>query len=493
MRVAFAGLFALALPCAGAQSTTTPPSRAAASASLASIAGLVLDSLHNAPLAAATVHIVGTERRGITGADGHFHIDSIAPGEHQLTVSHPLLDTLGLSITTRPVALAAGATTEVLLATPSEETILDLACPASVRRVRGPGVLVGRVRDADTDQPAAGTRVTLVWSEMTVGQDIGIRKAPRVREATVGPDGTYKICGLPIPLNGTLQASRAGITTAEVPVVFEDRALMMRSLGIGNTEVVAAAPPDTAAHAGQRPTAAAAAATVAQPAPKLRSGSASISGRVVNGAGAPVPGAQVGVTGTPATTVTRTDGGFTLSGLPSGTQALVVRQIGFAPVEQPVELSARAPQRVTVTLRAATPVLETVRVQAAANDEYAKVGFTNRKRAGLGHFLTADEIDKRSARQISDILGTMPGLRTRSAGAYNVIQSTRGGCVAYYLDRSPFTSMTPGDVDQAMPPSEIAAIEVYDPSTVPAEFTTSATTSCTTIVIWSKGRMRDRK
>ena len=51
------------------------------------------------------------------------------------------------------------------------------------------------------------------------------KKAPRVREATVGADGTYRLCGLPRAYEGKLQAQRKdGGATAEVPVAQERRA-----------------------------------------------------------------------------------------------------------------------------------------------------------------------------------------------------------------------------------------------------------------------------
>ena len=60
-----------------------------------------------------------------------------------------------------------------------------------------------------------------------------IKKPPRVREATVGEDGTYRLCGLPEKYEGKLQAQRKdGGATAEVTVTQEDGLLALRSMSV---------------------------------------------------------------------------------------------------------------------------------------------------------------------------------------------------------------------------------------------------------------------
>ena len=86
-------------------------------------------------------------------------------------------------------------------------------------RARGPTALMGRVRDAESGNPAVGAKVSLVWYEIDVASG-PIRRSPRVREATVGPDGIYRICGLPAELKGRAQVIRGGLTSGDVPVTF---------------------------------------------------------------------------------------------------------------------------------------------------------------------------------------------------------------------------------------------------------------------------------
>ena len=69
---------------------------------------------------------------------------------------------------------------------------------------------------------------------------VKIKKAPRVREATVGEDGTYRLCGLPEKYEGKLQAQRKdGGTTAEVSITQEDGLLALRSMSVAPLVVAA--------------------------------------------------------------------------------------------------------------------------------------------------------------------------------------------------------------------------------------------------------------
>jgi hypothetical protein len=450
---------------------------------LAAVTGSVIDSIHGGvPLVGATVKIGTTNRQAVTDSGGRFRIDSIPPGEHNLMLLHPLLDTLGIQITTRAVAFQPGASLAVELAVPSAQRVIELSCPRAWI-ARGPSALVGKVLDADTDKPLAGAKVSLVWQELSLTE---LRRVPRVREATVGPDGSYKICGLPSGVDGTVQATFEGRKTAIVRVVMDETSpLGFQSLRIGRA-VVAEAPPDTAARAGG--------AAAADTAPVRLRGQARLTGRVINAAGAPIANARVDVQGTGAATLSREDGSFAFTDLPSGTQALVVRQLGFEPVEMAVELSSRQPKRVTVTMANPARVLDPVPVIAKKDAEgLDKVGFNRRQKAGFGYFMTPEEIESRQATRMTDLFRTIPSLRVVPSGMDYVVEGARdatGGCVRYVVDGAPYQALFPGDIDRIMPPHEVAAIEVYTGSNTPAEFQAPGGSACTTIVMWSRFRVR---
>jgi hypothetical protein len=287
-------------------------------------------------------------------------------------------------------------------------------------------------------------------------------------------------------MSGKLQVFRNGVQTGEVPVALGDSSdfkglLAMRSMSISSTAtVVAAAPHDTGA----------------KPAMIVR-GRARVTGRVVNKYGQPIANARVELQNTGAATKTRANGDFTLDSLPSGTQTLEVRQLGFSPTEVAVELSQNAPQNVTVKMSDYVPVLSAMRVTAQRERGLSDVGFSDRKRSGMGYYLDSDQLKMRQTTQFSDMLRTVPGIRVQPAGdGTNVITSSRdptGGCVTFYVDGSPWQQMTPGDLDTYVRPEEVAALEVYNGSTTPPQFQQPGQSGCTTVVIWTERRINRKR
>ena len=180
--------------------------------------GIAMDSLHEEPLVGALVQVEGTSRIGPTDSLGRFLIDSIPPGTYRLVVDHPLLDTLGITLVTHPFTFVVNEITRTLVAVPGAEFLTGLFCPAA-RRTLGPGALIGRVREPDTEEAAVGARVSFVWYDPDIPglpANLRIKKVPRERETVVGADGTYRLCGLPATFEGKLQAQRKdGGATAE--------------------------------------------------------------------------------------------------------------------------------------------------------------------------------------------------------------------------------------------------------------------------------------
>ena len=140
----------------------------------------------------------------------------------------------------------------------------------------------------------------------------------------------------------------------------EANPLGFQSLRIGTT-VVEEAPTDTTG--GARKTVAQGDTAKRLRGPRASDGQGGQRGRRT------VANARVDVSGTGAATLSREDGSFGFSDLPSGTQALVVRQLGFEPVEVAVELTGKAPRQVTVTMSKPAHVLDPVAVHAEASKD----------------------------------------------------------------------------------------------------------------------------
>jgi hypothetical protein len=447
--------------------------------------GVAFDSVHSEPLIGAMLQVEGTGRFTTTDSLGRFLLDSIAPGAHRVLIDHPMLDTLGIQLVTPALTFAANEVTQTVVALPGGEKLTEMFCTPA-RRSLGPGAIVGRVREPDSDVAAEGARVSFVWYDPDPpGLPSGIRptrRPPRVREAVVSADGSYRLCGLPEKFEGKLQAQRKdGGATAEVTLAQDGGLLTLRSMSVAPLPVVAGK---------------GGAATAAP----VQRGAARVFGKVVNAGGAPVAGARVGLMGSSAAALTRTNGEFVLDSLPAGTQAIVVRQLGYRPTEQTVELSARAPTRVTVRLGNFVPELTPVEVLSRRDEGLQSVGFLDRKRTSAGgHFMGTEEIEKRNAMQFTDLMRTMPGMRVQTSNGQAMVTSTRsassagGGCVTIFVDGAKWQQLEPGDLDSFVRPEEVAAVEVYNSgASMPPQFATPGQ-DCGAVVVWTKTRVLRRK
>jgi hypothetical protein len=439
--------------------------------------GIAVDSVHGGPLREALIQVEGTDRAAVTDSLGRFLVDSIKPGEYRIMVDHPILDTLGISLSTQPITIKVNEVTRLVVAVPSGEFLASRFCTPA-RRNLGPSVLVGRIKEPDSENPAVGARVSLVWYDpdppAVAGLQVKVKKAPRVREATVGADGTYRLCGLPEKYEGKLMAQRKdGGTTAEVAITQEEGVLSLRSMSVAPLVVASASDTGAAAKGVAR-------------------GTARVLGRVTNKSGAPVAGARVGLMGTSFSTRTKANGEFVLDSLPAGTQSIEVRQLGYSPTEQTVELSSRAPARVAVKMGDYVPELSAVEVVSKRDQGLERVGFSGRKRSGAsGYFITPEQIEARKAIEFTDLMTVVPGVRVQGSMGQMQLTSTRtagrAGCVVVVVDGAKWEQLQPGDLDSFIKPDEVAAVEVYQPGAgMPIEFSSIGGGDCMTVVIWTK-------
>jgi hypothetical protein len=424
--------------------------------------GIAVDSIRQQPLSKAVVAVEGTTRIALADAAGNYRIDSIPAGSYKISVAHPVLDTLGMIVMTPTMVMRPGEVIEVDLATPSPERIVTMRCPAAVLQLRGPAALMGQVYDPDSLKAAVGSRVQLVYQETL----LGFKGQPIVREATVDSTGTYRICGLPTPIAGKLQVTRNGITTGQVDVDI-DGPLGLRSLTVATAQVA------TVADTGGRTR-------------RVLSGSSRLTGRILNKAGGPIQSARVSVEGAAPVAITNERGEFTLDSLPSGTQTIQVRKIGYAQEERPVELSTRATAQTTVTLE--TAELAPLQIIAGSDRVLEDLGYQERKQRGLGTFIEGEKVAKEAVR-FSDAMRTIPGIRVVPAGnGRSALVNSRdmvGGCLVTWVDNARWRELTPGDLDDFVQPSDVRAIEVYSSNNTPPQFQAPGSTSCATIVVWT--------
>jgi hypothetical protein len=432
--------------------------------------GTVIDSLRAAsPIAGASVSAtrVGAAREttlvALTDAKGRFAFDPIDAGEYAIGFAHALLDSLEFGGPARRVVVPVAGVAHAELAVPSGGTLRSLACQG-MTLAKGTGALLGEVSDADSDRPLAGAQVVAAWTELTFDQ--GILKAMTLEHSggvVTDSLGQYRLCGVPTDSWLLVQVQHADRIGSAFQVSIADASgVQVRNLSISREGARDRAALDSALRDTTR--------TLAPLA-----GTATLAGIVRGSSGRPVANAQVRVVGT--TPVTRTDanGWFTLTGLPSGTQEMEVRELGFPVQRRPVDLKRGRTLHQEIQLEGVQS-LEGMRA-IAARTPYERFE-TNRRLSITGLFMTQEQIEKRHAQNTSELFSSMPAFRIVGDGPDAAIVNARGGCRPnVVVDYAQFQDIN------SIPPSLIAGIEAY-PTTngAPAEFTNL----CGVIRIWVK-------
>ena len=196
-----------------------------------------------------------------------------------------------------------------------------------------------------------------------------------------------------------------------------------------------------------------------------------LAGRVIESrGGAPVAGATVGIYGGSDTTTTSDSGRFGLSHVSPGPHMLWIRRLGFETTRAPVTAAQGRAEALTFSMVRTVPLLPTVSTTAVTR-AYREVGLDGRMRAGIGQFLTYNQIERRHASTLSQLLDQMRGIVvwTHPQNFEASVDGTRGvgSCVGFDVDGVPQTELyNPADLptddaDNLMDPAMVGAIEVY--------------------------------
>jgi hypothetical protein len=449
-------------PQLAAQNQATPAPPATPSTGKGQIVGIVVDSLDAKYLSGADVVIRGGEPAAHTDSLGKFSIDSLVPGTYQVGVFHDLLDTLDVTLLTRPFRVGPDSAVVVILAIPSAATLAHRSCPGSGGAAAS--AVVGHVSDPETFRPVAGAEVSMAWTEFEISKELGLRRTPRLIRDTTDAAGAFTICGLPNSMQATLQARHGAAVSGEIPITLGDRPVEFKS----RTILLSSA--DSTA----------------------KSGGASVSGRVFLEGGSPSAGSRVELVGSDAVVMTDEKGEFTMRNLPSGSRVLLARHLGYGAETVPVDLSSHKEPRVTITLPKFVAVMDPVLVTARRVAALDKVGFNDRRKSGLGYYIGPDRLARMHAIEVTDILRMVPGLRVSYGPNGEMVSSSRGiggSCVQYYLDDMHFTELEPGDINRFVTGGEVVAVEVYQGPGTPPQFTLGGG-GCTTIVLWTRFKIR---
>ena len=178
---------------------------------------------------------------------------------------------------------------------------------------------------------------------------------------------------------------------------------------------------------------------------------------------------------------------------------LDVRSIGYYPDRRAVDV-VRGAAPVRVVLSTMKAVLDTVQVIASRLGSQNMIGFQARRRTGQGKYLTPEDIARRQPVVTSDLFRMVPGVRVERNEMGETMIQMRGTfeeeCSPnVFIDGKYMRTLTGDDIDTWVKPDEIAGIEVYVGTAVPAEFSqglagggATGGDHCGSIVIWTRPR-----
>jgi hypothetical protein len=203
--------------------------------------------------------------------------------------------------------------------------------------------------------------------------------------------------------------------------------------------------------------------------------------------GAPLAGAHVRLGGKLELTTDST-GRFSTADLPPGRANVMIRLLGYAPVQTDIRVRDKGPQDETFSLDYNGQQLPTVAVSARAEQMMSRYSdFETRRQRGLGQFRRWDQLIDGKYVSVGDALRTIPGVRINC-------DQRRFECRAY-MARSPrceptwiIDGMEAASFHENTPIKDVYGIEVYrGAAEVPGEYGGSRA-GCGVIVLWTKSR-----
>jgi hypothetical protein len=422
--------------------------------------GTVQDSLTGRDLAGARVTLQGTGLETTSDARGRFSLNGVLPGEYDLAVHTPGLDSLGTASET--MVSITDAKEPVRVRVPTSAMIVGAICGAR-ERSGIPGMLVGAVTPGEAATLPPNTKVSLEWTE-TGGQ-------PRSVTLPIDAAGNFRMCGVPVATSVTLRAAADSVRAT--PVIF----------------VLAAEKPVE---------------NVLLELSKRAVATATLAGTVVvDSGGSPIAGVEIMLPSVGLNAHSDTKGAYRLPDVPVGTHRVLARKPGYSPLDATLTFAANE----TVTRRL---VLSRVTVlnEVVVTTDRAMRTFEEHKALGLGRFLTREFLELQEGNTMSAVMSALPGVRIlpgMSSGSFRPIYAVTSNrrclpdfrygakqecrpCFALIIfdgvAMNPYGG-EPFDIN-SLPVREIEAIEHYpSPSIVPDRYR-SFETACGLVVIHTR-------
>jgi len=216
-----------------------------------------------------------------------------------------------------------------------------------------------------------------------------------------------------------------------------------------------------------------------------------IGGVVVDSAGDPISGAEVGLNGMSVVVRTSARGEFRFPQSPLPPFVIRARRLGFASVS--LEITAADSDLASIRLRM-MPIAHSLPPVTIFPERVTYTGrlaeyYTRLERRSSGVFISRDEIDRSNARNLSFLLERVPGVQLTRGRVGSTVLRVRGRSCRplVWIDG---VSMPSADVDiNSFAPNSLHGIEMYfGLSTVPARYIGLRDgATCGTILLWSRG------
>jgi hypothetical protein len=440
--------------------------------------GVVFDSVAQAPLAGAVVQIAPRESSGplysaATDSTGHFRIAGLPTGKFVIGFYHDALTEFGLDAPLRTFALAADTNVTIDLGVPSGPVVRALRCGGDSATSRD-GLLAGFVRNAEDNTALPGATVTAEWRAIALDPG-NFRVVPQRAVATVGPDGTYRVCALPLDAPLTLRVTAPGHRALVGPIVVPVAGVARQDVRLADSSV------------GRGP--------------------ASLRGRVVHEDGKAVTSARAGIAAL-ARDVPVQNGAFFLTELPLGTWVVEARAIGLEPRSMWFEATERGTAATTITMSDRAQPLDAVTVvgEPSRNSRILE-DVLRRQRSSFGTVFLPGSPWLQGALHAADVLRAARGFRyvspTEIYGRpvppnldHTSNNKRRGLCTAInvYVNGEFF----PGgleELDHVAPVRDVLAVEAYpDVAFAPLQWRSnvgamypdgSPRQVCAVVVVWT--------
>ncbi len=198
-----------------------------------------------------------------------------------------------------------------------------------------------------------------------------------------------------------------------------------------------------------------------------------------------------------ASTKTDSGGNFLVKAPTVGVYSIRVRKFGYMGGETGnMELALPDEYQITIKTPRVSPVLSGVKVTAKKTRGFEFLqGFEERRAAGLGQFITQNEINDKNSQTVGELLRGRIGVGVEPGpNGWYLITSTRGGrsiqnnaCLMdIFMDGIP---MDQEAIQMSTRPVDLEAIEIYSgPATVPTQFKKQTTGSCGVVLMWTRVR-----